>query len=180
MGREKRGEERVVGKRCQQSEKTGSVGESQRDNERAHSFSVCVFLQEKLEGGVRVAAVGGANLLPIPLPAPFFCECVCLLLRFFLRLQRETCQLLVLLFITHTYPLTHTGTGCVPACPSRLPSEALSPSPRSRNGDRELCGGCTDLLKLHLSEPLDSQSLALELLPARVVTQTCAAGCLQG
>lgn len=120
----------MVGKRCQQNEETGLVGERQWDNERAHSFSVFVFLRGKLEDSVRAAA-GGAKHAPFS-PAGALLLLICLLLSAPSEGDAATARSPIYYAHTPTHTPTLTlrdGMGAVPSCPSRLPSEALSPSP---------------------------------------------------
>lgn len=141
----------MVGKRCQQNEETGLVGERQRDNERPHSFSVFVFLRGKLEDSERAAeaaaaAAGAAKPAPFS-PAGTLLLLICLLLAAPSEGDAATARSPVYYAQTHTHTHSHTH----PHTPGRdgrrpLVSESAAlgstqPLPRSLKGDRRRCGG---------------------------------------
>lgn len=129
----------MVGKRCQQNEETGLVGERQWDNERAHSFSVFVFLRGKLEDRVRAAA-GGAKHAPFS-SAGALLLLICLLLSAPSEGDAATARSPIYYAHTPTHPHTPGRDGGRPLVSESAALGSTQPLLRSMKGDRRRCGG---------------------------------------
>lgn len=131
----------MVGKRCQQNEETGLVGERQWDNERAHSFSVCF---PPGEAGGQCESSGGrsktCSLFSCRRPPVVNLSARCSATFCTFRGRCSDCSFSHLLR-THTHPHTPGRDGGRPLVSESAALGSTQPLPRSLKGDRRRCGG---------------------------------------